>query len=107
MSQSSNHAILEKQQNGHYLLKGQLNFNSVPPLWKKNRLELFGEDNHQQRLIIDLALVERSDSSGLAMLVEWYREAEQCQKTIEFKNLPAQMMDIAKVSGLSDILPMA
>ena len=33
-------------------------------------------------LDVDLSQLERSDSSGLALLVEWYREAELQNKKI-------------------------
>ncbi|MDX2505727.1 MAG: STAS domain-containing protein [Gammaproteobacteria bacterium] len=103
-------AQLEKISKGHYILKGQLNFESVPELWLQNKgaedkSALFADDSNT--LDIDLSQLERSDSSGLAMLVEWYREAEQRDKRITFFNLPAQMYDIARMSGLDEILPLA
>lgn len=96
-------AELEKTSDGHYQLKGQLNFVSVPLLWSQNRTDLF--DDSSTSIEIDLSRLDRSDSSGLALLVEWYRSAEQRNKTISFVNLPAQMLDIARVSGLDEILP--
>lgn len=97
-------AELEKTSAGHYQLKGQLSFASVPLLWSQNRTDLF--DDTSTSIEIDLSRLDRSDSSGLALLVEWYRSAEQYNKTISFVNLPAQMLDIARVSGLDEILPL-
>ncbi len=96
-------AILEKKSDGHYLLKGQLNFDSVPLLWSQHHDDLFADES--QAIEIDFSSLERSDSSGLALLVEWYQSAEQQHKSITFVNLPAQMLDIAKVSGLEELLP--
>ncbi|MCW8932356.1 MAG: STAS domain-containing protein, partial [Gammaproteobacteria bacterium] len=76
-----------------------------PELWDKNKVSLFSDG--VDTLDIDLAQLERSDSSGLALLVEWYREAEQEDKTISFFNLPAQMYEIARISGLNEILPIS
>jgi len=98
-------AQLEKISAGHYILKGQLSFQSVPELWSANKSTLFVDGSNT--LDIDLSQLERSDSSGLAMLVEWYREAEQQDKNITFFNLPEQMYDIACLSGLDEILPLA
>lgn len=98
-------AQLEKISLGHYILKGRLNFKSVPELWKKNKISLFTDAT--DLLDIDLSQLEHSDSSGLALLVEWYREAEQQNKKITFSNLPAQMYEIACVSGLNEILPLS
>jgi ABC-type transporter Mla MlaB component len=54
---------------------------------------------------IDLAGVTRSDSAGLALLIEWLRESERQGRTITFLNMPAQMQSIARVCGLDGILP--
>ncbi len=97
-------AQLEKIAPGHYQLKGDLSFASVPQLWEQNRSILFEDDSSE--MDINLSTLERSDSSGLAMLVEWYREAEQNNKKITFLNIPQQMYDIARVSGLDEILPL-
>ncbi len=97
-------AQLEKTAPGHYQLKGDLSFASVPMLWEQNRTTLFEDECSE--LDINLSTLERSDSSGLAMLIEWYREAEQSNKKITFLNLPQQMYDIARITGLDEILPL-
>jgi len=105
MTEDISAAQLEKISPGHYILKGQLSFKSVPEFWTKNR-EVFFADKSDS-LDIDLSQLGRSDSSGLALLVEWYREAEMQNKKITFFNLPSQMYDIARISGLNDVLPLA
>ena len=105
MTEDTSAVQLEKISSGHYILKGQLSFKSVPEFWTKNR-EVFFADKSDS-LDIDLSQLGRSDSSGLALLVEWYREAEMQNKKITFFNLPSQMYDIARISGLNDVLPLA
>ncbi len=105
MKENTMTAQLEKVSIGHYILIGQLNFKTVPELWKENKNSLFNDDT--DTIEIDLSQSERSDSSGLALLVEWYREAEQEGKKITFLNLPAQMYEIARISGLNEILPLS
>ena len=56
-------------------------------------------------LDIDLASVTRSDSAGLALLVEWIRSANQKNKTIVFHNIPEQLLAIASASGVDEMLP--
>ncbi|HEB99345.1 MAG TPA: STAS domain-containing protein, partial [Thiotrichales bacterium] len=51
--------------------------------------------------------VGRADSAGLALLVEWMREARRQGREIRFLGMPAQMSAIAEVSGLSELLPVA
>jgi len=97
-------AQLKKVSQGHYLLKGVLNFKSVPELWDKNKTSLFSE--HSKMLAIDCSQLEHSDSSGLALLLEWYRTAQEKNIDIVFYKLPQQMYDIARISGLDTILPL-
>jgi len=57
-------------------------------------------------LEIDLARVMRSDSAGLALLIDWMRSAKQMNKNIVFPNIPAQMLAMAHASGLDELLPL-
>jgi len=50
--------------------------------------------------------VQRSDRAGLALLVEWLREARQTGQSVRFFNMPAQMLAMARVSGLDQVLPL-
>jgi len=55
---------------------------------------------------INLAEVTRSDSAGLALLIEWMRVAERNNKKIVFHSIPEQMLAIASASGLDELLPL-
>lgn len=55
--------------------------------------------------VVDLAEVRRIDSAGLALLVEWLRQAQRKGISIHFKNIPSQMWSIVTVYGLEEILP--
>ena len=83
-------------------IHGALNFDSVPGLWE-HCCARFSERNE---LDVDLSQVERSDSAGLALLVECLRQAHQSGKTLRFFNIPAQMLAIARVSSLDQVLPL-
>ena len=93
---------IEKVSAGYYCVKGRLSFNSVPELWRDNKDELF---SNNENLIIDFSQLTRSDSSGLALLVEWYREATQNGQKITFTNLPEKMLHVAEVCALDEFLP--
>ena len=82
-------------------LKGVLSFATVPGLLERSA-DLFAE---HASVSIDLRQVERSDSAGVALLVEWMNRAWQQQKELKLLNIPAQMLSIARVSGLDHILP--
>jgi len=57
--------------------------------------------------VIDLKQVELADSAGLALLVEWAIQAEKKGLTMSFSNIPIQVLAMARVSGLDEILPMS
>ena len=50
--------------------------------------------------VVDLCDVTRTDSAGLALLIEWQSK----EAPITFRNMPAQMLTLATVCGVQDIL---
>ncbi len=94
---------IEKQADGRYLLSGELSARSVVRVL--NLLPIHAEGKGGE-IHVDLAGVSRSDSSGLALLIEWIRLAGRHGSRIRFHNLPGQMMEIAKISDLLPILPL-
>jgi len=91
---------IEETGHGSWVLVGDLSFTTVPAL--RDGLDIKSAD--RPRISIDLGGVTRSDSAGLALLIEWLRESERLGKTITFLNMPAQMQSIARVCGLEGIL---
>lgn len=95
-----NEARLEQLDAGRSALSGPLTFDTVPQLFQRGR-QLF---NAGVTVELDLAKVERSDSAGLALLVSWMRLARQQQGSITFRNVPTQLLGLAKVGGVEAIL---
>jgi phospholipid transport system transporter-binding protein len=93
-------AQLVENDDGSWLLQGELGFASVPSVLQHAGVNMLGRD----QITVDLTGVTRSDSAGLALLVEWLRESELAGNTIKFVNVPAQLLSIARVCGLEDIL---
>lgn len=54
---------------------------------------------------VDLSGVQYADSSSLAMLVDWIRNAKMQHKDIILVNMPRFMLDLGRVCGLDTILP--
>ena len=50
--------------------------------------------------VIDLAGVTDSDSSGLALLIEWLSVAKGAGRSLRYENMPAQLHHLA---GLSEV----
>jgi phospholipid transport system transporter-binding protein len=94
-------ANIESRATGEFAVVGELTFDSVPGLWQQAG-KLF---ENSPDLQLDLSGVTRSDSSGVAMLVGWLRQARERQRELKFINTPDQMTAIIRVSGLEQVLP--
>lgn len=86
---------------GRLALLGELTFATVPGLSK----DLAPTLKKCPQLRIDLSGLERVDSAGLALLIEWTRLTRALGHSLEFINTPRQLLTIARVSGLDQILP--
>lgn len=93
-------ARIERRGEGSFQLCGELSFANVPALLREGR-NLF---DGQGQVTLDLKEVTRSDSAGLALLVEWTRQAREHGSRLIFRNISPQMLAIAQVSGLDHIL---
>jgi phospholipid transport system transporter-binding protein len=54
--------------------------------------------------IIDLAGVKDSDSSGLALLIEWLSIARAEKKNLRYENIPVQLHQLARLSDVEELL---
>ncbi len=95
--------VLKRREDGCFILSGTLTFKTVPVIWRQG-LDLFSE---APSLMLDLSDIERSDSAGVALLVEWMRFARSHNKPISYINMPQQMLAIVRASSLDTILPLA
>ena len=93
-------AEIQRRDTRSYGVRGAMTFDSVTDLWRQSA-EMF---SGQSVLNIDLADVTHTDSAGLALLVEWLCEASRRGARIEFLNLPAQMLALAGVANLEQLL---
>lgn len=53
---------------------------------------------------IDLGAVSGSDSSGLALLIEWLSVAKQSGRALQYGNIPTQLVQVARLSEVEDLL---
>ena len=56
---------------------------------------------------VDLGEVGELDSSALALMLAWLREAKQHDRVLSFTNLPQGLTTIARLYGVADLLPAA
>lgn len=52
----------------------------------------------------DLAAVTEADSSALSVLFGWMRAARQRNIAVEFRNTPANLLSLAEVYGVTELL---
>ena len=64
-------------------------------------IEQIGRDGEQ---VVDLSGVTAGDSAGVAVLVEWISAAAAMGMGLRYENVPAQMLAIARISDLEDLL---
>jgi len=96
---------INTSENGHYAIEGEINNQTTPEI--SQQLKKLISNVTGKNVTLDLALVSRSDSAGVALLVEIMQLANSSDLTLSFTNLPQQMQDIAGLSGLMDILPIS
>ncbi len=86
---------------GEYALTGELTF-ATASLALKTTAGLF--KNGDATLCFDLADIERSDSAGMALLIEWLRLAERAGTPLRYTHLPENLRAMARVSGVAEFL---
>lgn len=55
----------------------------------------------------DLSAVRTCDSSALAVLLAWQREAQSAGRTLSLLGAPADMLSLAAVYGVTDVIPLS
>ena len=56
------------------------------------------------RIAVDLSAVTESDSSGLALLLEWLRVTRKAGQHIQFDRIPEQITALARISEVDSLL---
>ena len=84
-------------------LDGALSFESLPTVLEKSR-EYCAREDLPDRLTIDFAGITAVDSSAVALLLEWRREAARLGKSLFFVNLPANLLSLADLYGVTGLI---
>lgn len=84
-----------------YEVIGKMTFATVPELLNQSK-EKFSSTGTE--ITFDLAKVKHADSAGLALMLEWLRLAKVAEKNIKFVKIPAQLLNLTEITGLSHIL---
>jgi phospholipid transport system transporter-binding protein len=84
-------------------LDGALSFETLPDVLKASA-EYAARADLPDRLTIDFAGIDAVDSSAVALLLEWRRQAQRIGKPLEFVNLPANLVALATLYGVEDLI---
>ena len=93
-------AYLEHFDDGRIYIVGSLDFDSVVILLQHGKQYI----HKLEKICFDLAKVSHANSAGVGLLVNLLRFAQHNMKKVCFANIPAQVLDIIRVSGLTHIL---
>ncbi|MDF1628460.1 MAG: STAS domain-containing protein [Alcanivoracaceae bacterium] len=94
-------AAAVRYQDDTIYLSGSLNFDSVIAL--NNQVSDWLSSNMPADCVVDLAEVEYSSSVGIALMLGWMRTAGHAGGTLSLRNVPADMLAMAEVGGLSGL----
>ena len=89
-----------RRENGRLLLSGPVTLANVGEVLAEGRRLLA-----DGAATVDLAEVSELDSSALALLLAWLREARAAGRTLAFANVPAALRTIARLYGVEALLP--
>ncbi|WP_150046955.1 MULTISPECIES: STAS domain-containing protein [Methylomonas] len=87
---------LTEQAPGYFSVEGNLTFANID----KHSLQSFRYLKGIDEICIDLAQVKTTDSAGLALMIEWIRHSRMIRARLTFKNVPEQLLALARLSGL-------
>jgi len=84
-------------------LNGELSYETIPAVLAES-VEYAARADLPDRLTIDFSGITGVDSSAVALLLEWRRQALKRGKTLVFANLPANLMALAELYGVAELI---
>lgn len=85
---------------GRFELIGEMSFDTADKILDSSEA-LFGD---YASLEVDLSRVEKADSAGLALLLEWKAQANRKAGTITFVDVPESVLAIAETTEVSGLI---
>lgn len=83
------------QASGYLIIDSDLTFQSIDG----QALKSFAYMQAGKEITIDLGRVSNADSAGLALMIEWIKYTRSHRIQLHFKNIPGQLLALAKLSG--------
>ena len=92
--------VLKDLGEGRFDLSGDVSFHTAEDILGRSEKLFAGRANVE----VNLSNVERTDSSGLALLLEWISRAAAASNTICFANIPEKIHAIAVTADVDELL---
>jgi len=58
-------------------------------------------------LVIDFSQLDKVDSSAVSLMLVWLRAAKRSKVNLRFEKVPANLVSLAKLYGVADLLPLS
>jgi phospholipid transport system transporter-binding protein len=84
-------------------LTGALSFETLPEVLAQST-EYAARTDLPERLTIDFSAITAVDSSAVALLLEWRRQALARGKRLDFVNLPPNLLALATLYGVAELI---
>lgn len=91
---------LEDKGEGHFVLTGELTFRTAERLLRRSEAPF----EQHTRIEVDLSGVEKADSAGLALLLEWITWANHTVREIRYIGVPERVLAIARTTEVEPLL---
>jgi len=93
-------AAFEMQEGDRSRVVGVMHFTTVTALLHAGAAAI----DAGRAAVIDLSGVNDSDSSGLALLIEWLSIAKAGRRGLRYENIPTQLQQLARLSDAEELL---
>lgn len=94
-------SAIEVNSAGHFVVVGAINFVTAIQIYARGRQLIAASP----KPVFDLHSVTATDNTGVALLTAWTRYAKRLNKAVLFIDLTQQLLDLVRVGGLCQILP--
>jgi len=85
---------------GRFELSGEMSFDTADEILQSSQ-RIF---ETYETLELDMSQVEKADSAGLALMLEWKAQASQRSGVINYIGVPDSLLAIAKTTEVSELI---
>lgn len=97
---------VSRAEESSYHLDGDLNMDTVMTCWPSRDQDIQSAKQQKQSMSVDLQHIKQVDTSGLAWLVHLAQACHSQCVDLSLSNVPAGLINLAKLSNLDTILPL-